>query len=356
MKRLCWILLALLAMVVVPAVGFTADDTSDRPNWAGKDATGQTPGNQNPNPGEVMGEDYGDLWVVLRDGNGVPMLDSNGCLQPVAADGATLFMDYIAEEDACELPLEFVDLVQEVEFGRLSVVRSPDFVLESSLAEAMNSINSAKVIVLDASGRLLLTRDVVIDGVTTEITKAVDSPLENLALYQQMMLNGFLPGLNKDFSFLGDLGYLQCASGPGTENPAAETLSHDDFNQAAAFLAAGADKTGTISLDMMVTVNNWLGLNEDSDGNQAYYDFGTYGHSAQNRYADIAPLLLDGPVDKPEDDLDWFFIDYRKILDEVIFNTAPTWYTAGGATEFTQAADDALQVIEFIHNWAIPVY
>jgi len=353
MKRLCWILLALLAMLLAPTFGLAADDDSDRPDWAGKDSSGETPGNQNPNPGEIMGDDYGDLWVVLRDGNGEPIPDANGCLQPVAADGTVLAMVVI--EGSCELLEADAELVQEVEFGRMSVVRSPDFVLASSLEEAMNTINSAKAITLDAGGRLLLTRDVEIDGVLTEIVKAIDSPLENIALYQQIMLNGFLPGLVHDATFLGNMAYLQCADGPGNADPPAETLEPNDFNQAAAFFAAAADKTGTISLDMIVNVNGWLGLNGDDNGPAEYFDFNGYGHNAQLRYAGISPTLLTGPVDQG-DGLDWFFIAPRIILNENLFNTPPSWYAAGGATEFTRAADDALQVIEFIHNWSVPTY
>jgi len=360
MKRITWMLLALLAIAAFPAATLAADDTSDRPNWAGSDPDGDKPGNKNDEPGVVMGEDYGDLWVIKRDGDGVPILDLNGCLQPVAADGTILAMDYIAEEDACELPLDLADLVQEVEFGRISVVRSPDFVLESSLAEAMNTLNAATAITLDAAGRLFVTRELEIDGVLTEVSKAIDSPLENIALYQQIMLNGFLPGLGHDATFLGDLAYLQCAGGSGTENPPGEALDANDFNQAAAFFAAAADKTGTLSLDMIVTVNTWLDLNPfDTNGNRTYYDYGYddgyYNHDAQIRYAGIAPLLLTGPVDQG-DGLDWFFIGPRVVLDEVTFNVQPSWYLPGGATEFAEAADNALQVIEFIHNWAIPAY
>jgi len=357
MKRLCWMLLALLAMFMVPTLSFAADDTSDRPNWAGKDSSGSTPGNTNDDPGDVMGDDYGDLWVVQRDGNGVPILDpATGCLQPVAADGTILFMDYIAEEDACELPLEFVDLVQEVEFGRISVVRSPDMVLESSLAEAMNTINSAKAITLDAAGRLFVTRELEIDGVLTLVSKAIDSPLENIALYQQLMQKGFLPGLAFDAGFLGDLAYLQYTGfGESSSPPAAEALDQDDFNQAAALFAAAADKTGTLSLDMIVTVNGWLGLNEDTNGNTAYYNYGGYSHIVGDRYAGIEPILLAGPEDLG-DGLDWFYIGPRSIMGEVTFNVQPSWYKDGPAVQFTKAADDALQVIEFIHNWALPTY
>ncbi|PLY02645.1 MAG: hypothetical protein C0624_08200 [Desulfuromonas sp.] len=344
MKRLCWILLALLAMLLAPATGFAEDDTSDRPDWAGKDSTGQKPGNKNQTPGEIMGEDYGDLWVVLRDGNGIPIVDNNGCLQPVTTDGDILSM--VLVEGSCELLEDDLLLVQEVEFGRMSVVRSPDFVLETSFLEALNALNGADTIELDPAGRLFLS--------TGDVSKAIDSPLENIALYQKLMQNGFIPGLTKDLASLGALSYIQSTKGPGEH--AAEALDHNDLNLAAALYAAGADKTGTISLDMVVIVNTWLGLNEDDHGNQNYFDFTGYTHNTHNRYAGIEPMLLSGPVEMPDDDYDWFFIAPIMIYNEVTFNDPPAWYLFGGATEFTKAADDALHVIEFIHNWAVPVY
>ena len=88
--------------------------------------------------------------------------------------------------------------------------------------------------------------------------------------------------------------------------------------------AAAADKTGTLSLDMIVTVNGWLGLNEDTNGNTAYYNYGGYNHVG-DRYAGIEPILLVGPEDLG-DGLDWFYIGPRSIMDEVTFNELPSWY------------------------------
>lgn len=353
MKGVIYALIAVMVLVLSPTALVAAPTgDSDRPGWAGPNPDEPRPGNQNDEPGIILGEDYGDLWVVLRNGNGEPYTDSNGCLIPVAADGTTLSMDFI--EGSCELPLAYADLVQEVEFGRLSVIRAPDFVLESSLAEAMSSINSAKVIALDASGRLLLTREMEIDGVLTDVTKAIDSPLENVALYLQIMVNGFLPGMDHDATFLGPLDYLQSAAGPSTTPQPAEALTTKDFDQAASFIAAAADKTGNVSVDLLVNINTWLGLNSDENGNREYFNFGMYQNNQMQKYANVAPLLLRGPV--VMNGQDWFVAENRDVLTNVIFSQMPSWYEDGGATEFTKAADDSLQVIEFIHNWSIPAY
>jgi hypothetical protein len=95
----------------------------------------------------------------------------------------------------------YTDLVEEVSFGRLNLGRAPDAVLNHAFDEAITAINKAKNIVIDASGRLLLTTDVYDEFLTNPdgtpllletVTKAIDSPLENLALYVKLMKDGHL--------------------------------------------------------------------------------------------------------------------------------------------------------------------
>lgn len=101
--------------------------------------------------------------------------------------------------------IKWIDLVQEVDFGRLNLSRSPEAVLQAAFDEAINAINNATKIKLDAAGRLFLTTTVlsetetIVDPATgctlpkTEIVeKAIDSPLENLALYVKLMKDGHL--------------------------------------------------------------------------------------------------------------------------------------------------------------------
>ena len=96
----------------------------------------------------------------------------------------------------------WADLVEEVGFGRLNISRSPQAVLQSAFDEAITSINSAVAIEIDAAGRLLLTRNVydplLVDPDTgwplliDTVKKAIDSPLENVALYVKLMQDGHL--------------------------------------------------------------------------------------------------------------------------------------------------------------------
>jgi len=95
----------------------------------------------------------------------------------------------------------YTDLIQEVSFGRLNLGRAPDAVLDHAFDEAIMAINRAKNIALDASGRLLLTTDVYDEFLTEPdgtpvlietVTKAIDSPLENMALYLKLIKDGHL--------------------------------------------------------------------------------------------------------------------------------------------------------------------
>lgn len=130
--------------------------------------------------------------------------------------------------------ISYTDLVQEVSFGRLNVGRAPDAVLDHAFDEAVRAINNARSIVLDASGRLLLTTDVYDEFLTDEdgnpvlletVTKAIDSPLENMALYVKLMKDGHLitPAVERtpiDRSVNGGIPvwkYLELEDGPSRE-------------------------------------------------------------------------------------------------------------------------------------------
>ncbi|BCS98363.1 hypothetical protein DSLASN_39950 [Desulfoluna limicola] len=95
----------------------------------------------------------------------------------------------------------WTDMVQEVHFGRLNIGRAPAHVLQAAFDEAITTINSAKEVRQDASGRLLLVRDIPsateVDPATgipvmEEIVKAIDSPRENMALYIKLLKDGHL--------------------------------------------------------------------------------------------------------------------------------------------------------------------
>lgn len=165
------------------------------------------------------GDLFGDLWVLKRDENGVPLRDENGCTLPLPFEPIVLstidefgqpsevvletvpmmleeYMDGIYK---CVVVPGFEDYVQEVEIGRLNCVRTaltnPNM-LNRHLVEAVNTLNSSVApLKRDLSGRLVFTTSYVDAlGDTQTREKAIDSPMQNLALYRALMRYGTFDG------------------------------------------------------------------------------------------------------------------------------------------------------------------
>jgi hypothetical protein len=279
------------------------DDDSDRPDWAqgNRDLNPHAQGGGPPaEAGSKKGDIYGDLYIILRDENGVPVLTPEGWVQPIDVDGNLIPLDAEGE------PVD-ESLLQEVEFGRLSVSRSPSKVSDHALDEALAKLQSATTITVDEAGRL------VVDGST------IDSPLENLALYEAIMKDGSLPGVTLPADF-----------------------------DVTALLGAAADKTGEITVDLVVYENTILGINQvNPDGTITYYDLSTYDYDRASTFDGTVTYLKDVNNDGN-------YVEVTEpIMDAVFDGTNWTDTTAGGADDFAQAADDARAVIEFVHD--VPV-
>lgn len=400
-------------------------------------------------------------------------------------------------DESCPEGILWTDLVDEVHFGRLNLSRSPEAVLQAAFDEAINSINSEDTIEIsrDAAGRLLLTKNVYNETILDEcgnpiyfglVDKAIDSPLENLALYVKLMKDGHLvtPGDERapidrsdrggiplwkmlelsdgpsdalrptvDISKLSTVfpaltvtqakiyyTYYECYDAAGAPTPClCEEISHDgtiamvacsevvtrellavetcpegsanadatcqgpfeglmtndggvpfgaDFDWAAAFLAAAADKTGEIGADMVVYVNSILGINKVV-GYSAYNEDGTpssdavdysmnpeyFNYESMALYDRSFTIKTRGPdgYDKVTVLTDssggaWTETPVS-MLDNITFRNKTTPgnivvpYDSGspnvGASTtdimgFSQMADDNLSIIEFIHRYQIP--
>jgi len=303
-----------------------AEEDSDRPEWAGVKG-GKAGGGGKPfGAGTKKGDLYGDMYILLRDVNGVPLEDANGdelvvafyydstgALVPVTdADGKLVAIPRNEEGDlltSVTVGDTTYDVVPgEVELGRLSVGRSPSKVLDHALDEALSKLTAdGAVIAIDSTGRL------TVDGTT------IDSPLENLALYDKYMTSGTLPGVTLPAGF-----------------------------DPAALLAAAGDKTGTISVDTLVYMNSILGINSGT----TYYDFSDYQYDRAATWSDATAtvLVLDaGDPDDPADDV--YKPTLVNLYDAVFGGTTWTDPTSdGGADDFAAAANDYLQVIEFVHD------
>jgi len=282
------------------------DDDSDRPVWAGgnRDLNPHAQGGgQPPGSGIKKGDLFGDLYIILRDENGAPVLDANGNVQPILADGTVI---QLTEEG--DIPPEYENLVVEVEFGRLSVGRAPSKVAEHALDEALTKLAEASVVTVDEAGRL------VVDGVT------IDAPLENLSLYTYIMTGGEVANLPSNFD-------------------------------PASLLGAAADKTGELTVDTLVYLNSILGINQIDipSGTTDYYDFSTYDYSRADAFAGLTVTYLADP------DGDGIYETVTESLMAAVFDNQDwTDTTAGGADDFTQSADDTRAVIEFLHNVPVP--
>lgn len=277
------------------------ESDSDKPIWAGgnKELNPHS-GTPNPSSGTKKGDTYGDLWVVVRDPvTGAPIL-KDGEYQ-VCLD--TKCTQTVTTVDG-ELPEGVVPA--EVELGRANVARSPSKVFDHALDEVISKLTSATSISTDDAGRL------VIDGVT------VDSPLENLALYDALMTSD--PRLTPVISKL-------------------EALPGNLLDLAASALAAGSDKTGTITIDYVVYLNEILGITT----NDTYYNFGSFDYNRDTTYSGTISYYVDdgnGNVTQVTE----------PILKAVFDNESYTSSSGSGITDFMQAAEDALRVIEFTHT------
>jgi hypothetical protein len=370
---------------------------------------------------------YGDLYVILRDESGVPVLSTSGCIQPISTTTATTtiatstgdlvinvlegepfalptYTDTAGDLVECELTEAMANWVEAVDFGRLNLGRAPDSVVAHAFDEAIKKMNVANAISLDPAGRLFLSLPTEEDPTVFE-WKTIDAPAEALGLYIEMMKYGdwvlpentpvlgggspetieYRPVLNSTaIGFLNALGFTSLGV-----NDTITTLNNAELTLAASLLAAAADKTGSISLDKVMYINSIYGINQlgtipgEVEG-KLYYNFaafnydrsGTYGMRGSPECASVGASYV--YVLQPEADTDgnpltlhyvttcMDLLGYEAAHDPTVnavrytdmveaYTTISTLYDFNdNVRAFTQAADDALQTIEYIHNYKIP--
>lgn len=307
-------------------------EDSDRPAWAGVKGGKAGAGTKPPGAGTMKGDLYGDLFVLIRDpvsgvalteligGKTYPLVqayDVNGVLLP----GVSIPRDAEGNLVLTDAGGTVIYTTKEVEFGRLSVGRAPTKVLDHSLTEALTKLAEASasstdniVLTLDAGGRLVI--------VTDGVAKAIDSPLENLALYVAI---ANLTGTNRTIS-------------DGTTTWTVPDSINIDLLKAS-LLAAAADKTGSITLDTVMYTNPVLKVTDE---------LSSFSYDRYTTYKDVFVTIL-----VPNADGTVWTATKVSVYDAVFKST--NLVTPNGATDFAQAADDALQVIEFIHEYQVPV-
>lgn len=308
-----------------------AEEDSDRPAWAGTPGRDGKPGRGNKTPGVSKGDSYGDLWAILRDDDGNPVLDANGNIQPCLNADCTETAQLTADG---ELPEEYADQVVEAEFGRLNVTRAPSSVLDHSLAEALAKVDGMVITadnlsqVTDEAGRLI-----------DLFGNTIDSPLENMALYKAL--------LEATDSAPTD-GFYTLSVVAQDEGGASSTLTLRVSASvvptlAASAIAAGSDKTGTLTVDEVMYISGFLGVDDELS---KLVSTATYDRDARFD-RDVTVLVYD-----PDNNV--YVPTTVNVLDAVQFTAIPQIDSDGnGIDTFTQNADDAVQVLEYVHDNAL---
>ena len=265
-------------------------------------------------------------------------------------------------------------------------------VFEAQLEDVIIKLATADSTSLDPAGRMVAS-NCGVDELT--VTSTIDSPLQNLAVYRQLMLTGTI----------------------GVDLPAAA----DVFDTAARGLGVAADKGGKVTVDAVAYLNLLLGLdnvptfigklcetyreevqgtiqpvekcflNYGSDPSDVAPVFGgldgaNYGYTRSDNFSDLEPSLplpsyipASGPMDgwfeymvTLDAGTPLFTIAQGPILNGVfcvdadglpVLPTAdgncPTsiidpGFLGGNIGGFAQASDDTRAVINFMHNWPMP--
>jgi hypothetical protein len=326
-------------------------EDSDRPAWAGVPGKEGKPGGGNAGGTTKKGGDYGDIVVMLRDDSGELIVEKDGdntITYAVAPDGTLITIVN------GEIP-EGAD-VQAVEFGRMNIARSPASVLEHSLVEALSKL--ATIPVYDADGNLTGYTG-TLDGTIVYLDPAgrlvvndatIDSPLENLAIYKELLVSS----VDAD----GNLVLTATSSKDGGSITYTFLVPADDrLDLAASAIAASSDKTGELTIDEIVGISGFLGVADELAALVSY----------DGDDADTLPDWSYDPLASYPDSLTvWVLVETSpgvwtetqvEINDVVTFtpvtDTSIKDNLDGGIDEFTDAANDAVQVLEYVHDNAI---
>ena len=327
---------------------------------------------------------------------------------PIAVDinGVELpFVDLSCDVD----PSQLERLVEVDYFGRLSGGRTKERNQRMHFDETILSIQEAEVVDIDPGGRMKLGTGCTADGACAA-WRTIDSPMENLALYQRLMRYGHLQTnpLEIDTSSGGDpavgtvyhpalraqdwpkfrgrltamlprAAVSQCFTGDTFAVSCAEpqSLVADDFAGTASFLAGAADKTGKITLDLVQYLNRILKITQTTPLSAATLD--TLPALIRDENGVIAPATSDLPAPANERFMsfvaaaylrtDYFTQTYAglktggvgvwvvdpalSIVDYLLFVNGPP-LPATNAEAFIKNANDGLRAVEFIHNYEAP--
>jgi len=240
-------------------------------------------------------------------------------------------------------PEDYNLYVEEVHFGRMNSGRSPNKVLDSQLAEAYVTLRSGNID-RDHAGRI------TVDDPDTDPNpdKTIDSPLQNLAMYRELLAHGAL-----ELQFGVDLPWNW------------DGMTADFLDWAAAALGASAEKDdywvdGPINLDLVVYFNRILGIPGPSDDaiqgdgaigadGEYYFDYSYdntgFSYTRSAKYPGCAwGYEIVGSSLEP----------FNEPIMSLVFGTLAepngVDFSGDNIFAFATAADDSRRVIAFAHD------
>jgi hypothetical protein len=386
------LLLTLLGALAACAIGLsgTAVAQGQGPGGGGGGGPGGGGGGD-----DAVEPDYGDLIILYRDANGVPIpspsvpvpdpesgnwIDGGLCWQPTTADPAFLLaldawvppLDRVVlptvdtevdgryvipvDQYTCGVEGIFGSFTEEIDFGRINQARSPESVFEAQLEDVVIKLATADSTSLDPAGRMVASNCVEVDGeIEITSTSTIDSPLQNLAVYRQLMLTGTI----------------------GVDLPEGA----DVLDTAARGLGVSSDKGGEVNVDIVAYLNMVMGLDvaptelpkltetyrEEVQGTiqpvtKSFLDYSGYGYV---RGTNFGALPSPAYIPKLAPTEGWFeYLAYVDATDPPLFEILQGPITTAVFEDvvfddsnigaFAQAADDTRAVINFMHDWPMP--
>lgn len=307
------------------------------------------------------GELFGDQVYLDRNDDGVPYVDDNECLRPIVSTSGELIpllgdadetsgIDEgklavcvvlaaveVEESDVCDVQPECLGLLEEVELGRVSVIRAPERVLDQQLKEVTKVVtDDNNNFWLDHGGRL------VYGETTFELASTFDSPLVNLGMFRDYLNYGELLGT--------DAGVWEPGVGDANFDP-----SYNPLLAAAFGFAAGDDKFANPvdveiisraakilfladNTEFLPTLDGPVDYSESPVSNEKFLDFTGFAYNRANTFPGVACVGVTTGVVTSYQPMD---ID-TQILEPIIAIT--------NIAGFAQAAEDARKVIAFVHT------
>lgn len=360
---------------------------------------------------DAYGKELPFAIVYAVDENGVLILDGDG--NPIRATDDSSGTTRVVE--SCDVdPAYGANVVAVDYFGRLSGGRTKERNIRMHLDEVISNIKMSQVVGREATGRLILGNDCAVSLATgkpdpaTCTWKAVDSPQENIALYQRIIKYGHIQTNPGDTVQEGNATVLRPALDdldrakflPEVQNVLSactacyvpEDLTKEDFVSAAGTLSAAADKTGSVTVDLVQYMNRIVRVGVDTEFTVASKNLlpALYRPSRDNPDGQDPDLVYEGNADlvAPANErfLNFAPVSYRRdqsfnftiaiIKPAVWTNYSGAWLYDGkvplltylqfanpswastevttGITGFVRATNDGLRTTEFFHNYAVP--